>query len=106
MTLVAELFPVGNLYNVTFQGDLVLEGCRDPECDLARILQARGYTGTVTMLDSRTGKPRTIINIEKAARVTAEEGPNGPRFVKYRGQTVGERAASLKVASLGIEVAN
>jgi hypothetical protein len=41
------------------------------------------------MLDGKTGRPRTIINIEKAAKLAAEEGPNGPRFVKYRGQTVG-----------------
>jgi hypothetical protein len=43
------------------------------------------------MVDGATGKPRTIINIEKAARLTVEEGPNGPRFVKYRHQTVVER---------------
>jgi hypothetical protein len=40
------------------------------------------------MLDGATGKPRTIINID-TAKLTAEEGPNAPRFVKYRGQTVG-----------------
>src|SRR5262245_27460820 len=31
-------------------------------------------------------------NIEKAAKLTSEEGPSGPRFVKYRPQTVVERS--------------
>ena len=39
------------------------------------------------MLDGKTGKPRTIIDIEKASLLTTEEGPRGPRFVKCR-QTV------------------
>jgi hypothetical protein len=41
------------------------------------------------MLDGTTGRTRTIIDVEKAAKLRAEEGPNAPRFVKYRCQTVG-----------------
>jgi hypothetical protein len=100
MKLIAELFPIDTRYNVVFDGDLVLEGSRDPECDLARILLSRGHTGTVTLLDGKTKRPRSIINIEKAAKITVEEGPNGPRFVKYRYQTVGERPYSPEDASL------
>jgi hypothetical protein len=37
------------------------------------------------MLDGKTGKPRTVIDIEKAALVSAEEGPNAPRFRRFRG---------------------
>jgi len=55
-------------YDVEFDGDLIVQGSRDPEHDLARALLARGLTGKVTMLDSITGKSRTIINIENAAR--------------------------------------
>ena len=36
------------------------------------------------MLDGKTGIPRTIINIEKAALLTAEERPSAPRLRKYR----------------------
>ena len=83
MELTAELFPFGvNHYNVLFDGDVIVEASRDPECDLARVLAASGYTGIVTMLDGDTGKPRTIINIQQTSRLTAEEGPNGPRFVR------------------------
>jgi hypothetical protein len=89
MNLTAQLFTVGNHYNVIFDGDVVIEGSRDPDTDLARVLEARDYCGTVTMLDGMTGRPRIIINIARAAKLSAEEGPNGPRFVKYRGKTVG-----------------
>jgi hypothetical protein len=41
------------------------------------------------MVDGKTGRPRTIINIERAAKLRAEEGPNPPRFVKYRPKLVG-----------------
>jgi hypothetical protein len=91
MNLTAELYPIGNHYNVVFDADVVVEGSRDPDTDLARVLEARGYSGTVTMLDGMTGRPRTIINIATAAKLSAEEGPNGPRFVKYRLQSVGAR---------------
>jgi len=58
---------------------------KDPEGDLVRVLEARGYTGTVTMLDGNTGMPRTIINIEKAAkRMVRENQREAARFVKWR----------------------
>jgi hypothetical protein len=50
-----ELFPIwaggtaGYLYNVTLDGDLILERSRDPEHDLARVLLARGLKGIVTV---------------------------------------------------------
>ena len=51
---------------------------------LLRALHAMGITGKLTLLDGKTGKPRTIIDIEGAARLTAEEGPCAPRLRKYR----------------------
>jgi hypothetical protein len=72
---------VGYRYAVIFQGKLLVERSRDPECDAARALLARGITGKLTMLNGKTGKPRTIIDIEKAAglRVT-EESRDGLRL--------------------------
>jgi hypothetical protein len=55
-------------YDVEYDGDLIVTDSRDPEHDLARALLARGIKGRVTMLDGKTGSPRTIINIEKAAK--------------------------------------
>ena len=49
-----------------------MENSRDPECDAARALVAKGITGKLT-IDGKTGKPRTIIDIEKAAQLTVSE---------------------------------
>jgi hypothetical protein len=74
--VIAELFPVKHLYNVTFDGELIVEHSRDPETDLARALRARGLTGMIDMQDGATGRLRSIINIEKAAN--ALPAPKAP----------------------------
>ena len=63
----------GYAYSVIWRGELIVNRSHDPECDAARALLARGYTGTITMLDGKTGTPRSIINIEKAARHRVSE---------------------------------
>ena len=98
--LTAELFPNKHLYNVVFDGELIVEHSRDPECDLARALKARGYTGMVDMLDGATGRLRSIINIEKAARLTVKEGPL--RFEAIQSRP--EASYSSEEASVGVEV--
>ena len=74
MTLTAELHVKNKpsernwyAYDVLFDGDLIVTDSRDPEHDLARALLARGLAGTVTLIDGKSGKPRTHIDIEKAA---------------------------------------
>ena len=92
--LTAKLHVDGLRYHVELDGEMVVVGSRDPELDLARALLARCITGSVTILDGRTGKPRTIItNIEKAAGLCTEEGPHGPRFVKRRERRVDQAPA-------------
>ena len=72
-------------YAAEFDGELIVQDSRDPEHDLARILLARGITGKLTLLDGKTGKPRTIIDIEKAAKLTvSEESRDGLRIRKHR----------------------
>jgi hypothetical protein len=64
-------------------GKLLVERSRDPECDAARALLAKGLTSKLTMLDGKTGKPRTVIDIEKAAQLmVSEENIAGFRFRK------------------------
>ena len=63
----------GYVYSVICESQLLVERSRDPECDAARALVAKGITGELTLLDGKTGKPRTIIDIEGAARLTLEE---------------------------------
>ena len=92
--LIARLHPperkegvrYSGLYCVEFDGELIVVDSRDPEHDLARALLARGLTGKVTMLDAKTGKPRTVIDIAKAAELcVSEESRDGLRIRKYRG---------------------
>jgi hypothetical protein len=67
---------------------LLVERSRDPECDAARALLAKGITGKLTLCDGKTGIPRTIINIEKAAKLrVADESRKGLRFRIQRGAT-------------------
>ena len=46
---------VGYVYSVIYDGKLLIERSRDPECDAARALVAKGITGKLTILDGKTG---------------------------------------------------
>jgi hypothetical protein len=81
----------GYRYSVLFEGKLLLDRSRDPECEAARALLAKGIRGKLTMLDGKSGRPRTIIDIEKAARLTVEETGGVPRFRKHRQRHGSER---------------
>src|SRR6478736_6321630 len=78
----ARLHPLaGGRYTVIFDGRLLVERSRDPECDAARALLARSITGKLSMLDGKTGRPRTVVDIERAAKVrVSEESRDGLRF--------------------------
>ena len=56
-------------YDVMFDGETIVSNSRDPEHDLARVLLARGIKGLVEVRDGRTGKPRSRVNIEQAAKM-------------------------------------
>jgi len=78
--LTARLHPIkrkrkGEVYSVMFRGQLLVERSSAPECDAARALLAKGITGKLTMLDGKTGRPRTVIDIERAALLCVKEGP-------------------------------
>jgi len=57
-----------------------------------------GQTGKLTMLDGKTGRPRTIIDIEKAARLRTVETGNAPRFRKVACAERARSPDSLEVA--------
>ena len=78
--LKARLHHHNGCYSVLFDGKLLVGDSRDPECDAARALLAQGITGKLTLCDGKTGRPRTIIDIEKAARLRSVETANAPRF--------------------------
>jgi hypothetical protein len=88
-TLSARLHPIwrggthGYAYSVIFNGELIVERSHDPEHDAARALLAKGITGKLTMLDGKTGKPRTIIDIERASRWRTQDGRGALRRQRY-----------------------
>ena len=44
----------GYVYSVIYDGKLLVERSRDPECDAARALLAKGITGKLALLDGKT----------------------------------------------------
>ena len=94
----------GYVYSVIYDGKLLVERSRDPECDAARALVARGITGKLSLCDGKTGKPRTMIDVEKAAKLTVEEAAGAPRFRKYR-ERGGSEGYSREEAVTGMEAA-
>jgi hypothetical protein len=65
-------------YDVLLEGVVIVSESRDPELDLARALLARGHAGLADVIDARTGKPRSRVSIDKAARLETIAGPKGP----------------------------
>jgi hypothetical protein len=89
MTLTTQarlhLLDNGTDYAVICEGRILLFRSRDPETDTARALAAMNRRGVVTMIDSKTRQPRTIVNIARAAKLTVSDAPSGrPRFVKWK----------------------
>jgi hypothetical protein len=109
-TLKARLHPhwvgggAGYVYSVLCNGKLLVERSRDPECDAARALLARGITGKLSLCDGKTGKPRTMVDIERAAKLTVEEAAGVPRLRKYR-ERRGNEGYSREEAVPGMEAA-
>ena len=91
----------GYLYSVIYEGSLIVERSRDPECDAARALLAQGLTGKLWLCDGKTGIPRTIIDIKRAAELAVKEGPL--RLVAYEGMP--DRAFSPEGISVDTEAA-
>ena len=66
----------GRKWNVEFDGELIVENSKDPECEAARVLLARGITGKVTCRPTRSlASPRLTFDIEKLSKLKIEEGP-------------------------------
>ena len=97
---VAYLHPDGrsSRYSVIFNDELIVSHSRNPECDAARAVLAKGITGKLTILDGKTGTPRLIIDIQKAARLCVKEGPL--RFAPFN-ESRPDRAPAPETKSSG-----
>jgi hypothetical protein len=77
----------GYRYSATLGGRTIIKDSVDPETDLARALLDLGITGLADVYDGKTGKPRTTIDIERAAKLVTTEGRATVHFEKAR-QTI------------------
>ena len=68
------------LYDVLLDGQPIVTGSRVPEYDLARALLGRGIIGIADVFDGKTGKHRTIVNIEAAAEGSPCASTGGTAF--------------------------
>ncbi|SDB20190.1 hypothetical protein, partial [Bauldia litoralis] len=68
---------VGYRYDVILDGEVVVRRSSDPEYDAARVLQSRCLKGTFRTIDFVTGRPRMILDIEKAAGLRTVERDRG-----------------------------
>ena len=93
----------GYRHDVLLDGDVIVRRSRDPEHDAARVLHARGLHGQFRTIDFRTGRPRMILDIEKAARLrTVERNDTGLVVVAYRAMSDEDKArARMQRSDLG-----
>lgn len=75
----------GQLYNVYFEGQLVLKAKRDPEYAACRYLKGLGKTGNVCFLPKGATQIRsTIKDLVSGASYTVTEGNSGLTMQKYQ----------------------
>jgi len=79
----------GHVYDVELaDGALILTDSHDPEHDACRALLAHGITGVLHLIDGKTGKPRSHINIEAGAKWrVSEEDRGGLRLRRWSSNT-------------------
>jgi hypothetical protein len=72
-------------YDVEIDGEVVRDAW-EPAFECARVLAAKGITGSITFIDGVTGKPRfTLTDIEKGAKLTVRENRrDGPCLCKWQ----------------------
>jgi hypothetical protein len=66
--------------------DLLVGSSRQPFLDAARVLLGHGCDPSTILEMKHAGRDTVALRalLEKAAKLTVEEGPNGPRFVAFR----------------------
>ena len=94
----------GALYDLTYQGEVIVIGSFQPCLDAARILKAIGLFGRLEMWDTVLPYCRFHADIDKAAGLTVREGDEPPRLVKFE-SFAPRHAQDGDFATGGIQVA-
>jgi hypothetical protein len=83
--------------------EVLVKNSRQPFLDAARVLVERGYDPSVLLVMKHLGSDTVSLRapLGKAAKLTVEEGPHGPRFVPFRTGAKTRVAAPSIAPSLG-----
>ena len=73
----------GALYDVTYEGRVIVTDSTEPCLDGARALKALGYSGKLELWDDITPYVRLTADINTTAKKTIREGDELPRLVEY-----------------------
>jgi hypothetical protein len=83
----------GYRYDVILGDEVIVRRSRDPEHDTARALLARGVGGHFRTIDFATGRPRMVVDVAKAARVSiVERDDRGLVAVPHQPMTEADQA--------------
>ena len=74
----------GALYDARYEGQVIVLNSTEPGLDAARLLRAKGHSGTVEIWDSVLPYCRFRTEIDKGAGLTVREGDGLPRLVKFK----------------------
>ena len=76
-------------------GEIIVDAVKDPEFEAARVLVARGVTGTMETYTGDRDFPSFRMDVEKAAKLmTVENRTDGPRLAKWRPNPMGRKATA------------
>jgi hypothetical protein len=83
--------------------ELLVGSSRQPFVDAARVLVGKGYNPASTLEMRHAGSDTVALRapLGKAAKLTVEEGPHGPRFVSFRTNPKTRVAAPPIAPSIG-----
>ena len=73
----------GEIYEVSYNGQVIVASTSMPLLDGARALQNMGLSGPLEMWDHQRPYPRMRSTIEVAAKFTVREGDHRPKFKKW-----------------------
>lgn len=73
----------GPLYEVSYEGQVIVPSTTTPLFDGARELEAMGVNGPLEMWDHELPYARMRSTVKAAAKSTVHEGENRPKIGKY-----------------------
>jgi hypothetical protein len=88
----------GQRYRVTYLDSIIVESTRNPEFDACRALLVLGVTGRLEIFRIDRSVPDAILDIERGAKLTTEEGDRQTlRIVRWKPHT-GEASQSTIIS--------